>query len=114
MTQRTLADLFGVNVPAVSWHLKNIYASKELVREATVFKMETVQAEGSCKISRDVEYYNLDAVIAVGYRVNSAKAHQEYDKFRVMQDSEYVSNFDQEFARCLKGVSGGTGAQGSV
>ncbi len=74
LTQKTLADLFGVNVPAVSRHLKNIYASKELIREATVSKMETVQTEGGRKISRDVEYYNLDAVIAVGYRVNSIKA----------------------------------------
>ncbi len=74
LTQKTLADLFGVNVPAVSRHLKNIYASKELVREATVSKMETVQTEGGRKISRYVEYYNLDAVIAVGYRVNSVKA----------------------------------------
>ena len=74
LTQKTLADLFGVNVPAVSRHLKNIYATKELVREATVSKMETVQAEGGREISRDIEYYNLDAVIAVGYRVNSVKA----------------------------------------
>ncbi len=74
LTQKTLADLFGVNVPAVSRHLKNIYASKELMREATVSKMETVQTEGGREIYRNVEYYNLDAVIAVGYRVNSIKA----------------------------------------
>src|SRR3989338_2773789 len=92
LTQKTLADLFGVNVPAVSRHLKNIYASKELVREATVSKMETVQTEGGRKISRDVEYYNLDAVIAVGYRVNSIKATH----FRI-----WVTNTLREFM--LKG-----------
>jgi hypothetical protein len=74
LTQRTMADLFGVKIPAVSRHLKNIYASGELTLAATVSKMETVQIEGDREISREVEFYNLDAVIAVGYRVNSVKA----------------------------------------
>jgi hypothetical protein len=74
LTQRTMADLFGVKIPAVSRHLKNIYASGELTQAATVSKMETVQTEGGREISREVEFYNLDAVIAVGYRVNSVKA----------------------------------------
>jgi hypothetical protein len=74
LTQRTMAELFGVKTPAVSRHLKNIYASGELTQAATVSKMETVQTEGGREISREVEFYNLDAVIAVGYRVNSVKA----------------------------------------
>lgn len=74
MTQRTTSELFGVNVPAISRHLKNIYASGELNQEATISKMETVQIEGERQIRRKVEVYNLDAVIAVGYRVNSIKA----------------------------------------
>ena len=74
LTQRTMADLFGVKPPAVSKHLKNIYASGELDQEATISKMETVQIEGSRQIVREVDFYNLDAVIAVGYRVNSLKA----------------------------------------
>jgi len=74
LTQRTMANLFGVKTPAVSRHLKNIYFSGELMPEATVSKMETVQIEGGRQISRGVEFYNLDAVIAVGYRVNSVKA----------------------------------------
>src|ERR1700733_8003494 len=74
LTQRTMAQLFGVNIPAVSRHLKNIYTSRELTPQATVSKMETVQMEGTRQISREVEFYNLDAVIAVGYRVNSVKA----------------------------------------
>jgi len=74
LTQRTIADLFGVKVPAVSRHLKNIYASGELTQAATVSKMETVQIEGGRQTSREIEFYNLDAVIAVGYRVNSIKA----------------------------------------
>ncbi|MDX8430785.1 MAG: virulence RhuM family protein [Candidatus Algichlamydia australiensis] len=74
LTQKTIAELFGVNVPAVSRHLKNIYSSIELTKEATVSKMEIVQIEGRRKVLREVEVYNLDAVIAVGYRVNSIKA----------------------------------------
>jgi hypothetical protein len=74
LTQRTMAELFGVHIPAISKHLKNIYASGELKEEATISKMETVQMEGGRQIVRDVEVYNLDAVIAVGYRVNSMKA----------------------------------------
>ena len=74
LTQRTMSELFGVKIPAVSRHLKNIFASGELTPEATVSKMETVQIEGGRQISREFEFYNLDAVIAVGYRVNSVKA----------------------------------------
>ena len=74
LTQRTIADLFGVKTPAISKHLKNIYESGELTQEGTISKMETVQTEGSRQIAREVEFYNLDAVIAVGYRVNSIKA----------------------------------------
>lgn len=74
LTQRTMAELFGVNSPAISKHLKNIYESQELSQEATLSKMETVQTEGERQVAREVEVYNLDAVIAVGYRVNSIKA----------------------------------------
>jgi hypothetical protein len=71
-----IAELFGVQTPGISKHLKNIYESGELSREATVSKMETVQAEGERRVRRSVEYYNVDAVIAVGYRVNSKRATQ--------------------------------------
>lgn len=76
LPQRAMAELFGVKVAAISKHLKNIFESGELVPEATVSKMETVQTEGDRPVNREVEYYNLDAVIAVGYRVNSLKATQ--------------------------------------
>jgi hypothetical protein len=74
LTQKAMADLFGVNVPAINKHLKNIYESGELTPAATISKMEMVQNEGGRQVARDVEFYNLDAVIAVGYRVNSVKA----------------------------------------
>ena len=76
LTQKTLAELFGVQVPAIAKHLKNIFESGELSREATVSKMEIVQSEGGREVLRQVEFYNLDAIIAVGYRVNSFQATQ--------------------------------------
>lgn len=69
-----MADLFGVDVSAISKHLKNIYDDGELSRAATVSKMEMVQVEGDRTVKRDIEFYQLDAVISVGYRVNSARA----------------------------------------
>ncbi len=76
LTQNSMADLFGVNVPAISKHLKNIFEEGELQKEATLSKMETVQNEGGRQITRNKDFYNLDAIIAVGYRVNSKRATQ--------------------------------------
>lgn len=74
LTQKAMAELFEVNVPAISKHLSNIFEEGELEREATVSKMEIVQQEGNRQVKREPEFYNLDAIIAVGYRVNSKKA----------------------------------------
>ncbi|KQS90029.1 virulence RhuM family protein [Chryseobacterium sp. Leaf394] len=76
LTQKSMAALFDVNVPAISKHLSNIFDEGELSPESTVSILETVQQEGNRKVKRNVEYYNLDAIISVGYRVNSAKATQ--------------------------------------
>ena len=76
-TQKAMAELFEVGVPAVSKHLKNIFESGELDRTVTVSKMETVVNRGFRGESKEyVEFYNLDAVIAVGYRINSVRATQ--------------------------------------
>ena len=75
LTQKAMAQLFGVNVPAISKHLQNIYDSGELNKNATISKMETVVNRGfRGEVKENVDFYNLDAVISVGYRVNSAKA----------------------------------------
>ena len=169
MTQKALAELFDVNVPAISKHLTNIFEDGELIKELTVSKMEIVQKEGNRNVKREQEFYNLDAIIAVGYRVNSKKAtrfrqwatktlreyitkgfvlnddmlkngkpmqdwvdqtnqflmnnrrkvlegkgrvshdeaiekaNKEYKVFRVKQDQEYVSEFDREVEKYLKG-----------
>ena len=74
LTQKAMAILFDVQIPAVNKHLSNIYNDRELDKEATISILETVQKEGGRNITRKLEYYNLDAIISVGYRVNSAKA----------------------------------------
>jgi hypothetical protein len=71
LTQKAMAELFGVKVPAINKHLKNIFESGELVEPSVVSILETTAADGK---SYAGQYYNLDAVIAVGYRVNSLKA----------------------------------------
>ena len=76
LTQLKIAELFGVQKAAISKHVRNIFASGELVRDATVSKMETVQIEGGRTVVRKQEFFNLDVIIAVGYRVNSRRATQ--------------------------------------
>lgn len=76
LTQKGISDLFGVSKSTVSHHLSNIYSDGELDKLATVRKFRTVQKEGSRAVQRELEYYTLDAIISVGYRVNSTKATQ--------------------------------------
>ena len=75
-TQKAMAQLFDVGVPAISKHLNNIFSEGELKQDATVSKMEIVQIEGDREIKRQLDFYNLDAIISVGYRVNSTRATQ--------------------------------------
>lgn len=76
LTINRMAELFGTSKQSISYHLQNIYKENELDREATVKEILTVQIEGQREVSRKLEYYNLDAVIAVGYRVSSRQATQ--------------------------------------
>jgi len=76
LTQKAMSELFGVVKSTISEHISNVYDSKELSKEATVRNFRTVQLEGERKVSRSLDYYNLDVIISVGYRVNSTKATQ--------------------------------------
>lgn len=76
MTQKAMAELFNVEQPAIAKHLINIYNEKELDKDSTYSKMELVQKEGNRQVKRQVEFYNLDVIISVGYRVNSLRATQ--------------------------------------
>ena len=73
-TQRAIAELFGVDKSNISRHIANIYADNELSQRSTIAKIATVQNEGNRQVSRELEHYNLDMIISVGYRVNSKKA----------------------------------------
>lgn len=76
LSQRRMAELFDVEVHTINYHLKEIYSSGELTEPATIRKIRIVQNEGGRAVSREVDFYNLDAIIAVGYRVNSRQATQ--------------------------------------
>ena len=89
VTQRGMAELFDCSTDNISLHLKNIYADGELVEESTTEDFSVVQKEGTREVSRNVKFYNLDAIISVGYRVNSHRATQ----FRIWATSvlkEYI------------------------
>ena len=109
LTQKGISRLFGVNVPAISKHLANIYETGELRKESTISILETVQNEGDRKVRRKVEFYNLDAIISVGYRVNSYQATQfriwatrtlkEYVIKGFVMDDERLKQGNQVFGR---------------
>ena len=91
LTQKQIAEVFGVNIPAISKHIKNIYKDNELNEFSTVSILEIVQKEGNRNIVRNIEHYNLDIVLSVGYRINSVKAI----KFRQWATSvlkKYIQN----------------------
>lgn len=109
LTQKTMATLFDVQAPAINKHLKNIFEEGELPKEATISKMEIVQNEGEREVKRNIEFYNLDAVISVGYRVNSAKATQfriwatktlkEFIQKGFVMDDERLKQGEQVFGK---------------
>lgn len=76
LTQKMLATLFEVEVNTINYHIKEIYKSAELQEAATIRIFRIVQTEGKREVTRDVEFYNLDVIISVGYRVNSSRATQ--------------------------------------
>lgn len=79
LTQKRMAELYGVDVATINYHIKEIYKSSELQQERTIRKFLIVQKEGNREVSRNIDFYNLDVIIAVGYRVNSFQA----TKFRI-------------------------------
>lgn len=76
LSQDQMVELFQRNKSTISRHIKNIFEEGELEQEATVAKIATVQKEGLREVKRDIEYYNLDVIISVGYRVKSHRGVQ--------------------------------------
>ena len=89
LTINQIAELFSVDKSGIDRHLKNIFATGELRRQATVANFATVQNEGGRSVERDLEYYNLDAIISVGYRVNSIRGTQ-FRIWATQQLKEYI------------------------
>ncbi|MCX6052457.1 MAG: virulence RhuM family protein [Campylobacterales bacterium] len=91
LTQKQIAELFGIEVHTVNYHIKNIFKQKELDEKSTIRKIRIVQKEGNREVERDVEHYHLDMIISIGYRVNSITA----TKFRQWATSvlkNYIQN----------------------
>ena len=109
LTQQKIADLFGVDRSVVTKHLANIYTENELKKEATCAKIAQVQTEGERTVNRQIEFYNLDAIISVGYRVNSSQATafriwaterlKEYIIKGFTMDDERLKNPNQIFGK---------------
>ncbi len=91
LTQKQIAELFDVKIPAISKHIKNIFIQNELNEFSTISKMETVQKEGNRNITRTLDFYNLDMIISIGYRVNSIKA-TSFRQWATKVLKEYISN----------------------
>ncbi|MCP5106604.1 MAG: virulence RhuM family protein [bacterium] len=106
LTINHMAELFGVDKSGISRHLKNIFESGELQREATVAKFATVQNEGGRSVTRELEYFNLDVIVSVGYRVNSIRGTQ----FRIWATQrlrEYlIKGFAMDDLRLKRGGGG--------
>jgi hypothetical protein len=106
LSQAQLIDLFQSSKANISEHIKNIYAEKELIPEATVRNFRTVQKEGNREVSRDIEYYNLDMIISLGYRVKSQVA-THFRQWATARLREYiVKGFTMDDDR-LKDLGGG-------
>ncbi len=107
LTQRQIVELFQTAKSTVSEHIKNIFIDEELFPEATVRKTRTVQKEGNREVTRHLEYYNLDMIIALGYRVNS-KVATKFRQWATQRLREYmVKGFTMDDER-LKNLGGGT------
>ena len=89
LTQKQLVELYQTAKSTVSEHIKNIYTDEELTLEATVRKIRTVQTEGKREVSRELEYYNLDMIIALGYRINS-KIATHFRQWATSRLKEYI------------------------
>lgn len=128
LTQKSMSELFECSTDNIGLHLKNIYNDQELDVDSTAEKFSVVRIEGNRNVKRELEFYNLDAIIAVGYRINSKKATKfriwatkilkdfgkishkkaiekadlEYEKFRTKQDREYISSMDEMYKRYIE------------
>ena len=100
LTQAQLVDLYGSSKANVSEHIKHIFEEGELTKEATVRKFRTVQTEGNRSVEREVEYYNLDMIISLGYRIKS-KIVTQFRQWATKHLNEYIR---KDFTKELKQI----------
>lgn len=100
LTQEQMALLFNVNVPAINKHIRNIISENELEESSTISKMEIVRYEGNRRVKRNINIYNLDMIISVGYRVN-LKRVQSATNVQKMHIGNSVKQEELQF-RCKK------------
>ena len=105
LTQKAIGELFGCSTDNIGLHLKNIYATNELSEKATTEKNSVVQTEGKRQVTREVTFYNLDAIIAVGYRVNSKRATQFRQWATAILKEYLVKGFALDDERLKQGQS---------
>lgn len=91
LNQKQLGELFNVEIHTINYHIKNIYKQKELNKGSTIRKIRIVQKEGKRELEREVEHYNLDMIISIGYRVNSITATQ-FRQWATSVLKEYIQN----------------------
>lgn len=103
LTQKLVAELFDVSVPTVNEHIKNIFNDNELNKNSTIRKFRIVQKEGNRSINRDIEHYNLDMILAIGYRVRSERGTQ-FRKWATEKLREYlIKGFTMDDERLKQG-----------
>jgi hypothetical protein len=108
LTQKMMSDLFQITVPTINEHIKNIFAEGELSSGTTIRKFLIVQSEGSRKVSRSVDFYNLEMIVAVGFRVRSARGTQ-FRKWAIDRLNEYmVKGFTMDDDRLKTGANIGS------
>jgi len=108
LTQKMMAELFQVSVPTINEHIKNIHSEREQLPEATIRKFLIVQKEGSRKVSRKVDFYNLELIVAVGFRVRSLRGTQ-FRKWATEHLNEYlVKGFTLDDERLKAGANIGS------
>ena len=106
LTQKMMATLYDVSVPAINQHLKRIFADNELTREATVKQYLIVQTEGSREVRREVEHYNLQAIIAVGFKIENERAVQ-FRKWANQIVKDYtIQGWTMDVERLKRGAGG--------
>lgn len=103
LTQKLMAELYGVSVPAINQHLKRLLSDNELEREATIKKFLIVQSEGNRQVQRSVDHYNLQAIIAVGFKIENERAIQ-FRKWATQIVKDYtIQGWTMDTERLKKG-----------